>query len=220
MASAIVGFAIISCQCSTGSWLVTSVERRPWRSSRISRRSWLCSLASDFNPQSSIISKRVLESVFKILSYLPSAFAIPRSCSSRGNRKYRVEWPRWQALCARAQARYVLPTPVGPMIRVFRASLIHWQSASCMNRDLSRPRLCRKSTSSTQACWRNLAFVSRVLKRRFSRSVISRSTSNPMRSSKLSWSISGVCICSSKAVRIPKNRRDCNLSIMGWTSIV
>ncbi len=30
---------VISCQCSTGSWLVTTVEPRPWRSSMISKRS-------------------------------------------------------------------------------------------------------------------------------------------------------------------------------------
>ena len=31
---------MMSCQCSTGIWLVTIVEARPWRSSRISRRSY------------------------------------------------------------------------------------------------------------------------------------------------------------------------------------
>ena len=30
---------MMSCQCSTGIWLVTMVEARPWRSSRSSRRS-------------------------------------------------------------------------------------------------------------------------------------------------------------------------------------
>lgn len=39
MASPRVGSPITSCQCSTGIWLVTMVEARPWRSSRISSRS-------------------------------------------------------------------------------------------------------------------------------------------------------------------------------------
>jgi len=39
MASASVRSPIISCQAVTGSWLETIVERRSWRSSRISRSS-------------------------------------------------------------------------------------------------------------------------------------------------------------------------------------
>ena len=38
MASAMVGFGIISCQCSIGSWVVTMVEPRPCRSSTIGAR--------------------------------------------------------------------------------------------------------------------------------------------------------------------------------------
>ena len=38
MASAMVGSPMISCQCSTGNWMVTIVEPRPWRSSMISKR--------------------------------------------------------------------------------------------------------------------------------------------------------------------------------------
>jgi hypothetical protein len=39
IASASVGWPMTSCQCSTGSWLVTMVEPRPCRSSIISSRS-------------------------------------------------------------------------------------------------------------------------------------------------------------------------------------
>ena len=45
--------AINSCQCSTGSWLVTMVEEHPCRSSRTSRRSRSWSGVSGANPQSS-----------------------------------------------------------------------------------------------------------------------------------------------------------------------
>ncbi len=47
MASARVGSPMASCQCSTGSWLVTMVEARPWRSSRISSRSRRCGGGED-----------------------------------------------------------------------------------------------------------------------------------------------------------------------------
>lgn len=47
MASARVGSPMTSCQWSTGSWLVTRVERLPWRSSINSSRSRRCSAESE-----------------------------------------------------------------------------------------------------------------------------------------------------------------------------
>ena len=60
------------------------------------------------------------------------------SWRSRGRRRYRAVSAR-QAV-ARAQASQVLPTPVGPVMRILRCSLTHWQDASDCIRDLSSPR--------------------------------------------------------------------------------
>ena len=48
-------------------------------------------------------------------------------------------YPSRQAFCASAQASQVLPTPVGPVSRMLRCSLTHWQAASDWIRDLSSP---------------------------------------------------------------------------------
>ena len=62
-------------------------------------------------------------------------------------------------------------------MRILRCSLTHWQVASDCIRALSSPRGWRWSTFSKAALCLSRARRSRLVRRRFSRSVISRSTS-------------------------------------------
>src|SRR5450830_429455 len=73
--------------------------------------------------------------------------------------------------------------------------------------------------SSRQALWRSRAALSRVVRRASSRSVSSRSTIRPSRSSKLRSLISGVACCSPSALIIPCSRRACSLSSVGLGSM-
>ena len=85
---------------------------------------------------------------------------------------------------ARAQASQDLPTPVGPVMRMLRHSRRHRAEARERMRALSRRRGCRKSMSSMQALGcRSLARRNRLVMRRSSRRVSSRSASRPKRSS-------------------------------------
>lgn len=54
MASTYVGSPMISCQRSTGSCEVMAVERRPYRSSRISSRSWQAAASRGSRPDQKI----------------------------------------------------------------------------------------------------------------------------------------------------------------------
>ena len=81
-----VGSPMASCQCSTGSWLVTIVEPRPWRSSRISSKSRRSDDVRTESPQSSRMSNSVRSRAFNILACRPSPRAIASASNSFGTR--------------------------------------------------------------------------------------------------------------------------------------
>src|SRR3989304_2073785 len=76
MASARGPSPIISCQFSTGSWLVISVERLMCRSSMISSRSRRWSSSRGARPQSSMMSRSVLASASEELQMPPLALGL------------------------------------------------------------------------------------------------------------------------------------------------
>ena len=70
-------------------------------------------------PQSSKASTRILDSLLSIFGYDPLPGTMVSSDGRRGTLWYRALNPWRQAEWARAQAMNVLPTPVGPVIRMF-----------------------------------------------------------------------------------------------------
>ena len=138
--------------------------------------------------------------------------------SSCGGRRYEALYPKRQALWVSAQAIHVFPTPAGPVISKLRRSRIQRLSASDRTRSLSRPRGWRKSMSSIQARCRSLARRSRFVICRELRSVSSRSTSSPRRSSNDRASSSGEPSCSAKAVAMPGHRSWWSLSMV-WIGV-
>ena len=77
IASASVGSPTMSCHLSTGTWLVTTVERTPWRSSRTSSRSWRFSALNGAAPSHP--------------SPAPRSWRAIRAAS--GSARRRAQWP-------------------------------------------------------------------------------------------------------------------------------
>src|SRR3989338_289869 len=125
-----------------------------------------------------------------------------------------------QALCDKAQAMKLLPTPQGPVISTLSLSLIHWPEVNALITDLSSPRGTLKSIFSTQASCLSLACLNREVKRRFSCSVNSLSIKSPSRSSKPKAVYCSSLDCSCNVLSIPCNRSVRSLSLVGSDNIL
>ena len=155
---------MISYQRSTGSWPVTMVERRSWRSSTVSSRSRRCRSSSLSGPQSSRIAGRPWRG---------------RAASWRSGRRRapgRARRTAWGAvvgdrevlpagLVAERASQPALAHPGRPDQQQPCRARIHSRLASLRKRPRSRPRAARKSTSSTPARWRRRAARARASKR-------------------------------------------------------
>src|SRR5471032_2271648 len=130
------------------------------------------------------------------------------SSNRRAARTYNAENPWRHACCAKAHAIQVLPAPVGPLRMMFWALRIQSQLASVATTRWSKPRLCRTSMSSIQACgFFSLAAFIRRSRRRVSRQASSRSTTMPNRSSNDRLVLAVSAACSSKARAMPSSFR-------------